>query len=263
MSSSSNPGKGFRNVPPPERPAGSKPQPSYARFIPREELGEVSSWQPGAFGRRATDKPGAQPPAGPAAPAAAPLSEEQQRERTAERHAARQAGYQDGYRDGTAALESFKQHFAAQAMAQVGALVEAFDAQQRTLDARIADALARTAVQIARQVVRSELAQRPELVVRVAEDALDAVVLTARHVTLRVHPQDLPLVAEGAQEALAARGARVAADETIERGGLLIDSEAGIVDARIATRWAQAAAELSSAREDLTFDAHEQGADAP
>jgi flagellar assembly protein FliH len=249
MSSSSK--GGFKNVPPPDR--GGKPATSYARFIPREELGEVASWQPGAFGRRATDRPGAQPAAAAAAGAAAPADE--QRERAAERHAARQAGYQDGYRDGLAALESFKQHFAAQAMAQVGALVESFDAQTRTLDACVADTLARCAVQLARQVVRSELATRPGLVVQVAQDALAAVTLAARHVTLRVHPADLPLVAEGAEEALRARGARLVADEGIERGGLVVDSEAGAIDARIATRWAQAAAELSAAADDLDFGA--------
>ncbi len=251
MSSSSK--GGFKNVPPPDR--GGKPATSYARFIPREELGAVASWQPGAFGRRATDRPGAAPAAAGAPGAAAPGDEQRERERAAERHAARQAGYQDGYRDGLAALESFKQHFAAQAMAQVGALLESLDAQTRALDARVADTLARCAVQLARQVVRSELVTRPALVVQVAQDALAAVTLAARHVTLRVHPADLPLVAEGAEEALRARGARVVADESIERGGLVVDSEAGSIDARIATRWAQAAAELSAAPDDLELGA--------
>ena len=39
--------------------------------------------------------------------------------------------------------------------------------------------------------------------------ALGAVMLSAKHITVLAHPQDLPLIAAGAEETLAARGARV------------------------------------------------------
>jgi flagellar assembly protein FliH len=242
---SGNGKNGFRNVPPPQ---GGKPASSYARFIPREELGEVESWKPGAFGRRAGDQvtAGANGSAAgaAAAPASDPTPEELRERQAAERTALRQAGYQDGYRDGLAALENFKQHFASQATAQIGALLESFDQQLGALDARLADTLARCAVQLAQQVVRSELAQRPELVARVASDAVHAVMLSARHISVRAHPADLPLIESGAEEALAARGARLVADETVTRGGVLVESDAGTVDARIEVRWAQVAALL-------------------
>ena len=54
--------------------------------------------------------------------------------------------------------------------------------------------LAESAVEAARQVVRSELAVRPELVAAVAQEAVEALLLSARHITVRVHPLDLPLV---------------------------------------------------------------------
>ena len=38
---------GYPNVPAPE---GSKAGTAYQRFIPREELGDVTSWRPGALG---------------------------------------------------------------------------------------------------------------------------------------------------------------------------------------------------------------------
>jgi len=63
---------------------------------------------------------------------------------------------------------------------------------------------------------------------------------------VQVHPLDLPLVAEGAAEALQARGARLTANTEIQRGGVLVESDVGAVDARIAVRWAQAAAALGS-----------------
>jgi flagellar assembly protein FliH len=232
MSSSSK--HGFRNVPPPQ---GSKPASAYTRFIPREELGDFAAWKPGSF----HGEPEPEMPAEPAAPPE-PTPEEWQ----AKIAAARQAGYQDGYRDGLVALEGFKQSFAAQATSQVGAVVNSFNAQLDRLDAEIAEAVARTAVQLARQVLRSELRVDPSLVARVAAEAVNNVLLSARHITVRVHPNDLPLVSEGAEEALTARGARLLADESIERGGVLVDSEVGSLDARIASRWAQAASVLGS-----------------
>jgi flagellar assembly protein FliH len=225
----------FRNIPPPE---GSKASASYQRFIPREELGAFASWKPGAFGPDAAQ---ATSPAAPPSPPAPTAADWQVRI-----HAARQAGYQEGYRDGLVALEGFKESFAQQATSQVGALLEAFDTQLQALDAQVAQALAASAVQLARQVLRSELRAQPELVARVAAEAVSAVMLSARQITVQVHPQDLPLVSEGAAEALALRGARLVASSSIARGGVLVHSDVGSIDARIAGRWAQAAAALGS-----------------
>jgi len=235
---------GFKNVPP---PAGSKSASPYQRFIPREELGDFASWKPGPFAGTSPGSPGSPGSAAPPPAAPEPTAEEWQ----ARIAAARQAGYQDGYRDGLVALESFKQNFAQQAMSQVGALLDAFDTQLQALDGEIARTLADTAVLLARQVLRSELAVRPELVAQVATEAVNAIVLSARHISVQVHPQDLPLVAEGAEEALAARGARLSANLAIARGGVLVQSDVGAIDARIGVRWAQAAAALGSG---LTLD---------
>jgi flagellar assembly protein FliH len=236
MSSSSRPN--FKNVPP---PPGSKSGSAYTRFIPREELGDFEAWKPGSLG------------SAQAQPAAAPTTSEPTPEQWgAQVAAARQAGYQDGYRDGLVALEGFKQSFASQATSQIGALLKSFDAQLDRLDADLAQAAARTAVQLARQVLRSELQARPELVARVAAEAINNVLLSARHITVHVHPQDLPLVAEGAEEALQARGARLLASPTVERGGVRVESDVGAVDACIATRWRQAAAALGG--EDITWE---------
>ena len=231
--SSSSKSNGFKNVP---SPPGSKAGSVTNRIIPREELGDFASWQPGTFG-------GAQR-AGGNAQASAAVSEPDAAEWQARVTAARLAAYKDGYRDGLAALESFKQTFAQQATSQVGALLDAFDSQLNALDGELAQALTRTAVQLAQQVLRTELRQRPELVAQVATEAVNAVLLSARHISVHVHPADLPLVAEGAEDALKARHARLQPDATVARGGVLVHSDVGSIDARIAVRWAQAAAAL-------------------
>ncbi len=205
-----------------------------SRFIPREELDGFVSWRPHAF----EDAPSA---------AGGPRSHDDSHraaQAQAAVHGARQSGYQDGYRDGLVALESFKQSFAAQMTAQLGTLLAAFDAELAQLEAQIADSVAASATSLARQVVRSELATRPELVAAVAAQAVEAVLLSAKHIRVHVHPDDLALVQQGAADALAARSARLMADAAVSRGGCRIESDIGRIDATIETRWAQAAATL-------------------
>jgi flagellar assembly protein FliH len=261
-----------RQVPP---PTGSRSTNAYTRFIPREELGSFANWQPGAIAaagerlmpdRRAHPRPDASAPTGispnplgqpPGADGvtAGPDTEFTADEWRTEVAAARQAGYQDGYRDGLVALESFKQSFASQATAQIGALLQAFDDQTQALDSELAAAVTRTALALARQVLRAELATQPACVARVAAEAVGTLVLGARHITVTVHPLDLPLVAEGAEEVLRSRGARLQADPTLSRGGVRIESEVGTIDARVETRWAQATAAFDT---DLRWSASDE-----
>ena len=233
-------------------PSPNPDRASYARFIPREELGEFASWTPGSFG-------GFEPPS---RKAAAPEPEEPAgptpEEWLAQVDAARQQGYEQGYRDGMAALEGFKKSHAEQVNAQLGQFVQALDAEFDGLHGELAEAVTRIAVQMARQVLRSELQLAPSHVAKVAAEAVEAVLLSARHITVQVHPQDLPLVAAGAQEVLQARGARLVAHPGVQRGGCRVNSDAGSIDAGIATRWAQAAAALGS-DEPWADDEHTEG----
>ena len=232
----------IRNLPPPA--TGAKTA-MYARFIPREELRSFAAWSPGALTdsapthgaglRRAGDKPSAGGAAASDDPAAL-------------LHAARHEGYQAGYRDGLAALEAFKQSFALQTTQQVGALLDSVGNALDALQQRMAQALAATATELARQIVRGELTARPELVAAVAGEALDTLLLSARHIALRVHPNDLALVAQGAGEVLAARGARLLPDAAVTRGGCVVESDLGVIDAGIETRWRRAAAALGQDR---------------
>jgi flagellar assembly protein FliH len=229
-----------RNVPP---PAGAAPAKAsiYSRFIPREELSSFAAWEPGDI----TDTTGEPHGAGAAPTPSAEALRAAAAEHLAEQvRLARQSGYQDGYRDGLVALEGFKQSFAHQATLQIGALLQSTGGQLDALQQRMAEALAATAVNLARQVVRSELATRPQVVVAVAREALETLLLSARHITLRVHPDDHPLVAEGAGDVIAARGARLVADPAITRGGCLVESSVGHIDAGVEARWRRATATL-------------------
>jgi flagellar assembly protein FliH len=245
MSSSSDrpppPGPG----PAPGDAAAGRSGHAYSRFIPREELSSFSAWKLGTFGADGkadggVARPGAAAPAEPPPPPPSPQAQAQLK-------AAREGGYHDGYRDGLAALDSFKQTYAAQVSAQVGAVIQAAQTQLDVLERDLAQRVAGVALEIARQVVRSELQAQPQHVVAVAQEALSILLVTARHVTLRLHPEDHALVAAGAAETVAARGARLVPDARIARGGCIVESDIGNVDAQVATRWQRAAAALGHA----------------
>lgn len=219
---------------------------TYARFIPREELQGFSAWQPGSLGAE-RPAPASEPPPPP------PV--QSWKDKLA---AVQQEGYEEGYRDGMAALEGFKKSYASQMSERVGQLLASFDQQLTSLESQLADSVVECAVLLARQVLRQELRARPEVVVDVAREAVETLVNSARQVVVRVHPDDLSLVAEGAAEALAARGARLQADVAIARGGCRVESDTGGVDATLESRWHRAAAALgrSIAWSEARTDAH-------
>ena len=236
-----------KNIP---LPADGARAAAYARFIPREELTGFAAWNPGALGG------GPEPSTGTPRAAAEPPKQDPAELLAAQLRAARQSGYQDGYRDGLVALEAFKQSFASQTTAQIGLLMQSLHTGMNGLQQDMARTLAICATHLARQIVRTELATEPARIAKVAHEALDTLLLSARHITLRVHPDDHALVAQGAAEVLAARGARLLSDESMSRGGCLVESDIGIIDASIETRWRRAAASLG-------YDEPWEPADAP
>ena len=223
-----------KNIPSPNDTAPG----AYARFIPREELNGFTAWQPGDLSGGQAPQANVQraPDEAPKVDVAAQVA--------AQLHAARQAGYQDGYRDGLVALDGFKQSFAAQTTAQIGTLLRSLADEFGGLQQDMARTLAISATHLARQIVRSELTSRPALIANVAQEAIDTLLLSAKHITLRVHPDDHPFVVQGAADVLAARGARLLADASMARGGCLVESDIGVIDASLEARWRRAAASL-------------------
>lgn len=203
---------------------------AYARFIPREEVRSFAAWTPDSFGGHAASP-------GQAAASAAPPTPELVAQQL---QAARQGGYQDGYRDGLVALEGFKQSYAQQITAQVGTVTAAYREQLQQLEQGLASHVAEIAIALARQVLRSELATRPELVAAVAQEALAATLVSAQQIAVHLNPDDQSLVAQHAGEALASRGARLVADAAVSRGGCVVETEVGVIDASLEGRWRRA-----------------------
>lgn len=226
-------------------PPGSKAGGSYSRIIPAEELQAYENWQPSALGDRASSASSEKNWRVQKPPEETPIEVWQQR--LAE---ARKAGYEEGYRDGMSALDSFKQSHAEQMQAQWSQRIEAFcrqlDAQWSELEPAMADSLAQAAVLLARSVLHAELQLKPEHVLELAREAVQCVAGSARRIELLVHPQDEALVRAALGDWLQARGAQLSADAQVQRGGCLVQADIAQVDARLGTRWAEAAATLGS-----------------
>jgi flagellar assembly protein FliH len=231
---------------------------AYARFIPREELGRTVAWVPDSLDARLRREAGKAAGHEPS-PAPPPVDPEVQR---AARHAQLQARLAEVFAQGrqlgceetaermraeaAEALAAFQQKQASDVGAPVAALLVQFQQGIDALEQSLARRLAGIAMQMARQVVRSELQTSATLVVDVTQEALAEVLLSARHITVKVHPEDLTWIEQGCADAFEARGARLLADTHIERGGCLVESDLGVVDARLATRWASAVAAMGA-----------------
>lgn len=213
-------------------PAAAKAAPPKPAPVKRPIVGGVPGETPAEAPSKAAEAPLAPP---------APDVEELVRE-------ARQTGYQDGYRNGLAALESYKQTQAAQMAAymsdQVGALASDFHQRLESLEQQLAGRIAGVALELARQVVRSELKQNPEVVVDVAEQALTTLLASARQIVLRLNPDDHAMAQAQLTDVLAARGARMVPDASITRGGCVVESDIAVVDASVEARWDRAAAAM-------------------
>jgi flagellar assembly protein FliH len=94
------------------------------------------------------------------------------------------------------------------------------------------------AVEIARKVVRTQITVEPDIVITLARNALSRL----QHRTaaaIHLHPDDFAYVNTHAQALAGNHAVELIEDHSIERGGCLITTEMGDVDARIDQQFAE------------------------
>jgi len=144
-------------------------------------------------------------------------------------------GYAAGYEEGSARgrLEAAELHQLLQSMH------EAFS----HLDQEVAEEIQALALEVARQVVRDTLKVQPESVLAVIREALTQV--PQQGATVRVNPLDAALVRQYLGEQFSSTSHRLREDDDVLRGGCLIESEGGQIDAQITTRWRRVVENIS------------------
>ncbi len=168
----------------------------------------------------------------------------------AEADAIREQARAEGHAQG---LAQGRDEAMAQAAPAVQALAETLVQAQAERD-RVADeveaAAVELALQIAEKALTTALAVEPEHVVDVVRGALRCLVERER-VTILVNPVDLPLVREAVDSLVQQLGGiehiEVQEERRVQRGGAMVRSTTGEIDARISTK-------LDNAREILEHE---------
>jgi flagellar assembly protein FliH len=102
--------------------------------------------------------------------------------------------------------------------------------------------LTRLAMAIAERIVHGELVTNPNVIVENVRQALTRLV-SREVVTLRVNPVDLDMIRQHRDEIIAAGDVehlRIVEDQRIERGGVIVETDAGTIDSKISTQLREA-----------------------
>jgi len=155
---------------------------------------------------------------------------------------AHEAASRQGYEEGLAqAREEAKSQ-----SGRLRELTESYSAALDTLDFRLSDQVLNLALDVARQVVAGELAARPERILDVVNLALRQMVETTREARLLLNPDDAAIIRPLLNEALDKSRLRIVEDVRIVRGGCLIETPQGDLDATLQARWRQVVTVLGS-----------------
>lgn len=177
-------------------------------------------------------------PAGPAAYGGVSLPTIEQI--TAIQEQARQEGYQAGRAEGYA--QGAKD--AAREAARLHGIADAFAAEIAQADESISRQVLDLSLDLARAILKTALAVRPELVLPIVQEAVRYLPGVQPSALLYLHPDDLPLVRERMGEQLDKLGWVLADDARLEPGSCRVETANNQIDAALHTRWQRLAASL-------------------
>ncbi len=172
--------------------------------------------------------------------------EQRMKDEIAELQKARKEGYEAGYRDGFLAgqnegyrqgVSAAEQKFRDQQLQQlqhtqhlINKMAEVIRSEIANFFSRVEEAVAELAIEIARKVVEVEVKTNPEVVKKAVSQALEE--LKGGSITIKINPEDFSLFANDLSLMNLGEGisVRFVPDESVERGGVVAESEQGLVD---------------------------------
>lgn len=228
--------------------ASSKPAPKsnpHSRFIPREEISEVSAWRFSAVDGSDADL---------VAPVA-PIEDHSEPDNSLLEQAlqeAREQSYAQGFAQGHAtgerevrsALEAHARKSAEENALRMAQLLQNTRDHLKQSEEKISRHILDLACDLARQVVRQELNNNTQHLLPVISEALTQLVDDGLPATVRMNPNDLALMKGALRDSVGDKGPEFVADSNISPGGCLVESASTSVDATIEKRWMRAVANL-------------------
>lgn len=161
------------------------------------------------------------------------------------RREGREQGYKKGQQEGHA--EGYQRGFAeglAAGRDEVTLRVQKLDQilsfmhqPLEQLDAAVEEELAQLATDIARQLVRRELRSAPGEIVAVVREAVGLLPVASAGVQVRLHPDDARLIREVLSLGRDDEPVwKIVEDQTLSRGGCVVNSELSLIDATVEKR---------------------------
>jgi len=147
---------------------------------------------------------------------------------------ARKRGHDDGFAAGRAAADAEMNAM----LTTMRGLLEMARAERQKLIRDAEPEVVRLALGIAERVLHQQIALDRGVVVEMAKTAIGRLI-ERDTVTVRVNPADLERMRDHRDELIAIgdiRNLRVVEDQRVDRGGVVVDTGAGTIDARISTQ---------------------------
>ncbi len=210
-----------------------------SRFIPGEEIDAVSQWNFGAVDNASLRK-------------AAAARERQDAHDVARDEALRQQGFAEGFSQGQAhamvdAEKKIQDYAATQGQQAARHFLQLFGGAEDQL-AQAQQVMARgvleLACELARQVVRHELAVNPNVLQPVIREALGLLADDSKSAVVRLNPLDMEVLQDVVQTEFASLTLTLIADATIKPGGCVVSSAGTVIDGSLDARWRRAVANL-------------------
>jgi flagellar assembly protein FliH len=151
---------------------------------------------------------------------------------------AQERGHAEGIVSGRAAAEAQ----AADAIGAIQELVESVRAQRHLVIESAEPEIVRLAMAIAERIVHQQISIDPNVIVESVRHALTRLA-NREIITLRVNPADLETIRKHREEFANSNEIehlRIIEDQRVDRGGVIIETEAGTIDAKVATQLREA-----------------------
>ena len=156
--------------------------------------------------------------------------------------AVREKAEKEGYQEG---MKRARQEYAAK-LQTLRELIEFFESPLQSVNEEIERQLAQVAISIAQQLVRRELKTDPGEIIGLIRDSIKLLPGNARHIVIRLHPDDARLVREAfsidAREDETAW--KIAEDPAISRGGCEIKADPSEINLTLENRLSALAASV-------------------
>lgn len=199
--------------------------------LPKEKQTAYQRWELASFGE---DRPKASPTT---AASAAKIGEQV----TAAREQAHKEGFAAGLQEGreTGLQQGLQQGRAqaAQEVAQFTRIARQFHEELAQANELIAQDVLDLSLDLARTMLKTALAVRPELILPIILEAVHYLPSVQQPAVLTLHPDDAKIVRQYMGEELTKSGWRLSEDPQMDRGGCRVETASNQIDATTPTRW--------------------------